>query len=282
MPKSLYDYYKALPRSPTENYSVYVTHPYDNQYIDSLVGKIKEAAASQGYSEFDTIGFAAAFVQSLPYTSDKVTTGFDEYPRYPIETLVDNGGDCEDTSILMASVIDSMGYGVVLLIFDPPPGSNAGHVAVGVKGGDTITGSYWQYGGSKYFYLETTGNNWQIGQIPPEFKGTSAYIYDLKPVPILTHSWTGKGRGIYEDLTIIVSNLGSADAQGVYVYAGFDAGNNQLGNPQKSQVFNIGIDQKVTVTMTIQAPTGQHTRIVAQIVYAGYAADESYSDWFNT
>lgn len=282
IPQSLYDYYKSLPRPPTENYSIYVTHPDDDLYIDALVTKIKQAAQSKGYSEYETVEFAATFVQSLAYTSDSVTTGFDEYPRYPIETLVDYGGDCEDTSILMASIVEAMNYGVVLLIFDPPAGSNAGHMAVGIKGGDNVYGSYWNYAGSKYFYLETTGDNWSIGEVPVEYSGRSARIYAMIPVPILTHEWTGSGRGIYADLKIVVTNLGTAEALGVYVYAGFDAGNDLLWNPEKSSTFNLGIGQSVIITLSIKVPVNVHTRVCVQISYGGYAVDQSYSEWFDT
>jgi len=109
IPEVLYGYYKGVPRAPTMDYSVYVTHPLDDIYIDSLVTRIREAASRKGYDEYQTIEFTIAFVQSLPYTVDSVTSPFDEYPRYPVETLVDGGGDCEDTSILLASLLADMG-----------------------------------------------------------------------------------------------------------------------------------------------------------------------------
>jgi len=115
-----------------------------------------------------------AFVQSLPYTSDSVTTGRDEYPRFPIETLVDDGGDCEDTSILFATLTLLMGYGTVYI--NPP-----NHFAVGILGND-LRGTYWTYpeGSNKtYYYCETTGDNFKIGQLPDEFSGQSAYIYSI-------------------------------------------------------------------------------------------------------
>ena len=116
--QSMYDYFKEIPRPPTMNYSVYVTNPLYDSYIDSLVEDINKAAAEENYSEYQVVEFATAFVQSLPYTVDSATTPFDEYPRYPIDTLVDNGGDCEDTSRLLASILDRMWYGV---IFISPP-----------------------------------------------------------------------------------------------------------------------------------------------------------------
>ena len=67
-----------------------------------------------------------SFAQNLPYTADDVTTGFDEYPRFPYETLYDNGGDCEDTSILVSAMLRELRYGVALLHFP-------GHMAVRLR-----------------------------------------------------------------------------------------------------------------------------------------------------
>ncbi len=51
IPLSLYEYYQKIPRPPTNDYSVYVTHPLDDPYIDLLVEKIKKAAQQKGYTE---------------------------------------------------------------------------------------------------------------------------------------------------------------------------------------------------------------------------------------
>jgi LEA14-like dessication related protein/predicted transglutaminase-like cysteine proteinase len=275
VPKALYDYYKERHRPPTEDYSVYVTDPYDDDFISSLVDGLKEAALEQGWSEYQTVNFAVSFVQSLPYTSDWVTTGYDEYPRYPIETLVDNGGDCEDTSILAAAILNSMGYGVVILC-------PSGHVAVGVLGGEGIYGSYYEHNGGKYFYLETTTEGWEIGEIPDEYKDESVYIYDIVPIPVLSHDWSATSSMWHVTLEVTVSNLGTACAYDVYVLAGFDAGNGMLWNSEESSLFDLGQGYSKTITLTLDEPQGKHTRLVVQVVDDGYAADESYSEWFDT
>jgi hypothetical protein len=169
IPRDLYDYFRGLPRPHCYekdcDYSVLVTNTHDDSYIQSLVAKIREATAQKGYSEWETINFAVAFVQKLPYTYDNVTTPYDNYPRYAIETLADNGGDCEDTAVLMAKILDKMGYGVIL-IYDPGL-----HYAVGVMGSEGVSGTYFSYDGGKYYYLETTGTGWKIGQKPARYKG---------------------------------------------------------------------------------------------------------------
>jgi hypothetical protein len=272
----------VLPRDfPESYYSVFVTHPLDDDFITGLAVKIETAAQEKKYNELETVLLAISFVQNLPYTSDSVTTGYDEYPRYPIETLVDGGGDCEDTAILLASLIRAMGYGTVLIIY-PGTAEIPGHCAVGVKGSEVIYGTYYNFEGEKYYYIETTNTGWEIGEIPDKYKGVSAYIYPMIPVPVFSHNWTTESSVDRIKLEVKVSNSGSAIARGVYIQAGFDAGNDQLWNSQKSPQFDIGIDQSDTVTLYLVPPRNVYTRLVVIVIYDGYAVDESYSLWYNT
>jgi hypothetical protein len=177
IPVALYDAYKAVPvstrtRQGPSGYG-YLTTTQD-YYVRALAEKLTKTTAELGYGSFDQVSFVLAFVQSLPYTSDSVTTQHDEYPRFPIETLVDDGGDCEDTSILFASLTLIMGYGTVYI--NPPD-----HYAVGILG-NNLHGTYWTYpvdSNNSYYYCETTGDGFTIGQLPPEFMGQLASIYGI-------------------------------------------------------------------------------------------------------
>ena len=276
IPQSLYDYYVERPRAQTEDYSIYVTHPKDDEYIDTIIAKIEEAADDAGYDKIETVNFAVSFVQSLPYAVDSVTTSYDEYPRYPIETLVDIGGDCEDTSILMAAILDAMGYDLVLI--SPP-----NHMAVGILGSEGMSGTYWEHNSGKYYYLETTGSGWEIGDLPPEYTDEYASISDIVPVPILTSDWSAESSRFNKmDLTITVENLGTETATDVYIYAAFDAGGDMIWNSGESQLFDLGPDQSITIPMQLSIPQGEYTRLIVRIVDDGYSADTSYSEWFDT
>jgi len=276
IPQSLYDYYVERQRVYTEDYSIYVTHPNDDEYIDTLIDKIEEVATNAGYDEMETVNFAVSFIQSLPYAVDSVTTSYDEYPRYPIETLVDNGGDCEDTSILTAAILNEMGYGTVLL-------SLPNHMAVGILGSEGMSGTYWEHNSGKYYYLETTGSGWEIGELPSEYTEEYATIYDIVPVPLLTHDWSAESAWFNKmNLTITVENLGTETATDVYIYAAFDAGGDMVWNAEESQHFDLGADQSITITMQLSIPQGEYTRLIVQIVDDGYSADTSYSEWFDT
>ncbi len=174
IPLSLYFEYSERPRPSSASYFVEMARdPNDDFYINYMAQEINAAALGKGYTDLQKVNLTIAFVQNLPYTVDIETTPYDEYPRYPIETLFDRGGDCEDTSILVAALLDRLGYDVALLLLH-----NARHAAVGVQI-PGASGSYYNYDGEDYYYLETTGDGWQIGQIPPDITDTSAAIYPL-------------------------------------------------------------------------------------------------------
>ena len=124
------------------------------------------------WSKQDRVDFVLSFVQSLPYTLDDVTTGFDEFRRYAVETLIEGGGDCEDTTILVAAILRGLGEETAL-IFTP------GHIAIGVSG--DFTGSSLTYNGIKYFYCETTGTGWTVGKLPASVGKTVEAIVPLSP-----------------------------------------------------------------------------------------------------
>lgn len=109
------------------------------------------------WSKQDKVNYVLNFVQSLPYTHDDVTTGYDEFRRYAIETLIEGGGDCEDTTILAGAILRGLGEQVALI-------RTPAHIALGVSG--DFTGSAFVYRGTKYYYCETTGTGWTAGELP--------------------------------------------------------------------------------------------------------------------
>ncbi|MBO8128155.1 MAG: hypothetical protein H0Z39_03015 [Peptococcaceae bacterium] len=273
--KDHYDYFRNLKRPLTDDYSVYVTNQLDDSYIASLVKRFKEAADKHNFSERELVDFVVSFVQSLAYVPDDVSVGYDEYPKYPLETLVDRGGDCEDTSILLASILHEMGYGVVLLALPD-------HMAVGVKGAEDIPGTYWNYQGARYYYVETTGTGWQIGEIPEEYRNQKARILPLVPHPVITHSWTAEAAGNKLQLKVKVSNEGTAAAYNTKVYAAFDAGSGKVYDQTFSAPFDLAAQSHWEGALFLNYPYNARTRIIVKIISNGVLMDESYSEWVDT
>ena len=127
---------------------------------------------NRSWNRQDRVDFVLSFVQSLPYTLDDVTTGFDEFRRYAVETLIEGGGDCEDTTILVAAILQGLGEETAL-IFTP------GHIALGISG--DYTGASLTHNGIKYFYCETTGTGWTVGKLPASVGKTVEAIVPLSP-----------------------------------------------------------------------------------------------------
>jgi len=180
IPQSTYDYFHDKPRSG--DYSEYVLNTKDDELMEDLANLFLEEAEKKGWDDSYLVPFVLSFVQSMPYTSDDVTTGYDEYPRYPIETIVDEGGDCEDTSILFVSIVREMKYGVALLLLEEDQ-----HMAAGVEISQDFVDNWndWAKGYSLtyyilndkiYAYCETTAEGWKLGQMPDDLVGTAEII----------------------------------------------------------------------------------------------------------
>lgn len=134
---------------------------YEDKYIQQIATDF--TAMTEGMIDLERVNFLLAFSQCMGYEDDSVYTGYEEYWKFPLETLYDHGGDCEDTSILLASLAEAMGYDAALLLFP-------GHMATGIH----IDGDYPDLDcfylrsdpDTVYYYCETTSTGYTVGQIP--------------------------------------------------------------------------------------------------------------------
>ncbi|OPY37785.1 MAG: PEGA domain protein [Methanoregula sp. PtaU1.Bin051] len=178
VPDDLYQYYRSLGHNPASVSEIptYATEGRDRQFLKSVIGWIKDAGGSVSYDARNDYRTVVAFVQSIPYALDKDTMGQEEYFRYPVETLMDQTGDCEDTAILTAALLREMGYDAALIM-------PTGHMAAGIAC-DTCNGYYYPYEGKKYYFLETTGAGFRAGQTDKYTKEAAA-VYPLpSPEPV--------------------------------------------------------------------------------------------------
>lgn len=272
IPASISDFYENHERILTEDYSVYVTHPFDDEYLKSVLGKLNVIAIQEDLTESEKVNLLISFVQSLPYTYDNVSTPYDEYPRFPIETLIYGGGDCEDTSILTAALLYEMDYDVILI--NPPS-----HMAVGID--IASTGSYWTFEETDYYYLETTGEGWLIGECPEEYL-VSAHLYGLTPMPVISHTWEASWNNKQLEISVTVENSGTTMAEGYKVWVAFDAGDGLVWNQQESESFDLQFGREITIDMTMAVPSDEHTRLIVEVLdQDGYYISQSHSEWFD-
>ncbi|MCX6760966.1 MAG: hypothetical protein NTZ84_02615, partial [Candidatus Nealsonbacteria bacterium] len=162
-----FDYYKAKNPRPKPTSIDYIT--YNDPFIKGVSEKIAEAAENKNLC---ASCLAASFIHSLSYIDDKYT-GYDEYPKYPVETIMEKNGDCEDTSYLLASIIRAMNIDAVLILLP-------GHMAVGVWMDCDSPGTYYKLDDRCYYYIETTSaKDWAVGEMPSEAPRTTATLIKI-------------------------------------------------------------------------------------------------------
>ena len=166
-------------RRAAKDWAYYATSDYPEVF--ELATNFYKLHQNETWSEYDQAANTLSFVQqTIQYMYDKDNTPLEEWPKYPIETLYDGVGDCEDCAILAAAILKRLGFEVALLHYP-------GHCALGVGGANGLFGDFVvnQEKNICYFYGETTATGWALGEIPSEYKNLEPYI---EPVILLINT----------------------------------------------------------------------------------------------
>lgn len=156
------------------NYYSFMLSEHDRPVMQALANEFSRNAVT----DLEKIKLALAFVQSLPYAYDTDSKGIDEYVRYPIETLVDGCGDCEDKVALLTALLYEMEVDFILLVLPE-------HMAIGVHCDEVEAERYLLFNDKRYYYLETTMPSWAIGQIPEDYLASTIEVVPVDDTPSL-------------------------------------------------------------------------------------------------
>tara|TARA_B110000467_G_scaffold160986_1_gene181254 strand:- start:577 stop:2331 length:1755 start_codon:yes stop_codon:yes gene_type:complete len=181
-----YSYYRSLDHSidwsNAESYDDVIPQyarfsTPDAPYVQELALELKNMSIQSGYTtNVEIAEFIYSFVGAIPYQYDLDSAGnTTEKPKYPIEMLYENGGDCEDASALYISLVESLGYDAALMLGQVKASEDdewGGH-AWAVINMPAVTGEGYYGEGDKssvfFYFVETTGyydGNSGIGQNP--------------------------------------------------------------------------------------------------------------------
>jgi hypothetical protein len=273
LPEGLFQYYDARARTP--NYGAYVSDTFDDPFIQDIADTFERFRKRRNQSSRAMVDHAIAFVQGMRYTSD-VNEPYNEYPKYPVETLKDRGGDCEDTCILLASILRKLGYGVVLLEIP-----SKRHMALGLKGDESIPGSYVTYRGSRYYYVETTGEGWRVGQAPDEYQGVQTEIRSVNDHPSHTLGWgTAPGDDGRVRVRTVLYNAGMAPARNARVKVRVRAkGRDRPVAGADTDRMVVGAVQKSEDTVQVEAPADRTLKLRFVVTLNGETHDITESEW---
>jgi len=169
--QSLYDYYlgKTHTLDSSNDFAKFVT-PYALKPIADRLWEIYT-------DDEDFVNGVLMIVHQISY---QVTVP----PKYPVETLVEDKGDCDLLSYVAASIINAGGIDIVLLYYE-----SQSHMNIGVNLSHTPhyargQAYYVTYNNINYYMAECTGDNWQtgwrVGESPNDLKQAPVQVITLE------------------------------------------------------------------------------------------------------
>lgn len=160
-----------------EYYLSFVGDPHQDEFFETLLGEFRRYRLQWNLSNDEYLELLTTYVQSLPYQNHPGGS------KFPIETLVENGGDCDDKALLLSGLLAREGYNISLLYFE-----DEHHVAVGVAS------SAYAYQDTGYAFVETTSSSY-VGAIPETVRGIDSALISPEILRL------GTGARVYESGT---------------------------------------------------------------------------------
>ncbi|HEX2898202.1 MAG TPA: transglutaminase-like domain-containing protein [Bacteroidia bacterium] len=193
LPANLQQQFAAAPRSYTYTgvlpkdwklhyFLMFLRHGADKAPLLDLLAALRQAGQPR---DNEALALQAiAFVQTgIAYdwqTAYQIAGG---QIRYPSETLLSGKGVCADKTILLAALLQQLGFGLAIFTWE-----RANHMALGLK----VPTGYGSFG-TAYAMVETTGPT-AIGQVPERYAG--GIRLDGKPEVVELPGGTGIFQGI--------------------------------------------------------------------------------------
>lgn len=169
IPYDLYQMYRGRLRVPfVDNYRYgdYVADPLDDPTLEDYATALwNRAGGDDGEFILETLAFVQGAIQ---YRADPPGT---EHPLYPLETLADGAGDCEDTAILFVSLIQARGIPCKLAFVDASGDGLPNHVLAFVAVSDDLlrrlpcgaASALFRWDGRTYALAETAADQGTYG-----------------------------------------------------------------------------------------------------------------------
>jgi hypothetical protein len=185
-------------------FHAFMDDPHEDLFFRGLQENFRSIRDNGTYSDDEYLELITAFVQQIPYDTGAALLP-DNPPRFPVETIVEGTGDCDDKSLLLAGLLSREGYDVALLFFVPEH-----HMAVGVRNASR------NYRDTGYLYIETT-HPYLVGEVPGTLNlsrnaaggGEPAGIVILNSTPVVIPTGIGTRQYTSADDTAWILETGT-------------------------------------------------------------------------
>ncbi|MBP2145031.1 hypothetical protein J2129_000485 [Methanofollis sp. W23] len=178
------------PEVMTAYYGGFIDDPAMTVFFDDMARGLRAVKESKGFNENEYLEFLVTFVQQIPY--DPAARPL---PRYPVEVIWEQTGDCDEKSLLLLGLLAHEGYDTAFLLF---PDEHHAAAGIGIRTG--ATPSFRVFKGletGKYFYIESTRPTY-IGLYTDPFESAEVSV-----VPI------GEGTGRFTQVNYICRITGT-------------------------------------------------------------------------
>jgi len=167
---SLYEYYQS------KDHNVY-SYDFAKFVTPSSLKPIADDLWSIYSDDEDFANGVLMIVHQIPYVESGPQ-------KYPVETIVENEGDCDLFSFIASSIMKAGGLDVVLLLYETQSHMNVGvHLSEEPNDARSTVYSY-THDGKPYYVAECTGddwrNGWRVGECPDLLRRASAHIITLE------------------------------------------------------------------------------------------------------
>jgi len=167
--ETLYEYYSS------KDHNLY-SYDFSKFVTPDALKPIADDLWSIYSNEEDFANGVLMILHQIPYVES-------DPQKYPVETILENEGDCDIFSIVAASIMKAGGLDVVLLLLEYQD-----HMLVGVHLPESPKDArsqvyFYKHEEKKYYVAETTGGNWEngwrVGECPEILQRSAAKVIPL-------------------------------------------------------------------------------------------------------
>jgi hypothetical protein len=241
--QSLYEYYteKSHSLDSNSNFAKFVT-PYALKPIADCLLEIYT-------DDEDFVNGVLMIVHQIPYNETPV--------KYPVETIVENKGDCDLFSYVAASIVKAHGLDVVLLYYGSQAHMNIGVSLSHVPHDVREQAYYVTYNNIRYYVAEVTGgdwqNGWRVGECPDKLKNAPAQVITLENCEQTTY---GQVSASYK--TLAYSTISLIISPTYFIQGGTVTLSGQLSPPLQNRTVTIYIKINNSPWIVLDTITTNH------------------------
>jgi len=167
---SLYEYYRS------KDHNLY-SYDFAKFVTPSTLKPIADDLWSIYSQDEDFANGVLMIVHQIPYAESAPQ-------KYPVETIVENEGDCDLFSFIAASIMKAGGLDVVLLLYETQSHMNVGVYLPNEPEDARSAVHYYTHDGKRYYVAECTGDEWRtgwrVGESPDLLIGAPARIITVE------------------------------------------------------------------------------------------------------